>query len=282
MKHQHVTFRPHAHWHWSWLISLMLAGHAHSASQQSCVYQPDQVVVLLKLDDVTGDVDPEKNSTAAERWARVTEFLEENKLAASLGIIGDSLERPSPSYVSWLKARSNSGLIEFWNHGYHSNFLPDKAQGERSEFSGTSPKRQFDTLKRTQLLAHSKANLQLKGFGPHNSPVDEATYEQLDLIPEVSYVWFYKPLDGKHHAKAVIERVVELESPIFNPNFEAFQKTYSRRDKQLGYIAMQGHPWAWDVNKFLAFKRVISWLRDQNAVFCSASSYLKSKSNNPS
>lgn len=260
--------------------SLLVASpHASYAVRQvSCDFQPGQQIVFLKLDDVTAGSAKGPETETGRRWGRVIGFLNKYRIPAALGVIGDSLESPSNQYLNWISELHDSGLIEFWNHGYQQVFSPQPALGEKREFSGTSSELQYASIHRTQFLAHKHAGLKLSGFGPHDSPIDINTYSQLERFPEIKYVWFYGPLSAGNTSIAVIKRTVDLETPIFHPNFEAFVRQFNKRNRDLDYIALQGHPSAWDDGRFTAFQRIMTWLQNNDVVFCTPTSYLNAKS----
>lgn len=251
---------------------LMTASSAATAACNSTTQDP---VIILKLDDLVAA--SSGNIGVSQKWERVTRFLESNHIAASFGIIGESLETENNAYFAWLKERNASGLIEFWNHGYRNRFKADKDRGEVGEFNGTTAEAQAQSIEKTQQLAKQRINVVLHGFGPHSSAVDGHTFAQLDRFPEIRYVWFYKPTDASPHRAIVIKRVAELEAPIFHPNFEAFLKTFANRDRSVGYVTLQGHPNEWDDAGFESFTRVVQWLQKQGAAFCLPSDILSER-----
>ena len=266
------------------VLALLFALLSFSLSvSAACELSPQRRVVLLKLDDLAGVPDV----GVSQRWQQVTDFLETNQIAASYGIIGESLAPTNEAYFSWLKARVAGGHIELWNHGYDIRFDP-KAAGSMGdganagtstrgkapaglpvgEFNGNPALAQAAAIGKTQQLALQRTGFALRGFGPHASAVDTNTYLQLDMRPEIEYVWFYRPVDQRSHRAVLIERHVELEVPIFHPNFEAFYKRIRHAGEGGDYVALQGHPNEWDEAGFAAFKRVVQWLRDSGATFC--------------
>jgi len=246
------------------LVSFALLFIAWSVSASAvCELSPQRRVVLLKLDDVVGVA----QTGVSPRWQQVTEFLESNHIAASYGIIGESLAPENEAYFAWLKARVDAGFIEFWNHGYRFRFDAAAAQA-RGEFDGTTAAAQGESIRQTQTLAQQRIGVALRGFGPHASAVDQHTFVLLDEQSEIDYVWFYKPVDQGMHRPYVIERRVELEAPIFHPKFEAFRKRIDRATGTDDYVALQGHPNEWDEVGFAAFQRIVQWLRQSGASFC--------------
>ena len=239
-----------------------------------CKLEPNANIVMLKLDDVTNDPTGKQAAGVPVKWQKVTDFLESNKIPASYGVIGGSLEADNPVYFTWLRKRVEIGDIELWNHGYLMAFTPNKESGELGEFNGRSPDKQAQSISQTQLLGEKRVGVTFHGFGPHASPVDQNTYPQLDAFPEIQYVWFYKPTDLGNHKPYVFQRVANLENPIFHPNFESFLSDYYKRPQSLGYIAIQGHPNMWDDKGYDDFLRIVRFLQDQGASFCRPSDVL--------
>ena len=246
-------------------------------AKAGCQIAPNSNIVLLKLDDVTGDTSSKQINGISPKWQRVTDFLESNKIPASYGVIGESLEKQNPAFFSWLKKRVEIGDIELWNHGYINTFTQNTDTGELGEFNGRSAEKQAQSLSQTQLMGKQRIGITFHGFGPHNSAVDQNTYPQLDAVPEIQYVWFYKPTDIGIHSQFVFQRVANLENPIFHPNFESFLKDYNKRPQSLGYIAIQGHPNMWDNQAYSNFLQIVQFLQEQGASFCKPSDVINNK-----
>ncbi len=218
-------------------------------------------MVLLKLDDVVG-VNP--------KWTRVADFLEKEKLKANFGVIGSALEKEDPKLIAWVKKLTDSGLIEFWNHGY-AGF------GHTDEFKGTGFEAQLKALKRTQELSALRFGQAFTAFGPHSSGTDADTFKALAEVPEIKLVWFYGPPKGTSipDFKAfVVERKINLEQPIFHPNPTAVQSAFESKGKDLKYIALQGHPAPWSDQHFADFKKTVLYLKGKGCRFVTASELL--------
>jgi len=130
-------------------------------------------IIVLKLDDVTPH-GGRGNLPVSPRWQRVTDFIAQNHLKASYGIIGWSLEQENPAYFAWIRNLHDKGLIEFWNHGYR-----DRKNGDQSgEFEGPFAE-QKDALEKTQRLAKEKLGIELRAFGPHWSGTNRDTAKVL-------------------------------------------------------------------------------------------------------
>jgi peptidoglycan/xylan/chitin deacetylase (PgdA/CDA1 family) len=91
-------------------------------------------------------------------------------------------------------------------------------------------------------------------------------------------VWFYGPPKGLTTSKFLVQRLMELERPLFVPNAENVQKSFEMKRATLPYVAIQGHPNQWDDARFEAFKKAVLYLRDQGCRFVTPSEFLKEQS----
>ncbi len=238
------------------------------SSLQSVVHADDNQrkspqVIILKLDDVTSHGAHGDRPVSAQ-WQRVADFVEKSNLKASFGIIGFSLEQDNPTYFSWIKNLHQRGDIEFWNHGYRNR----KAEDKRGEFEDSYDE-QYAALAKTQKLAQQKLGIELKAFGPHWSGTTSDTAKALDRIPELT-MWFYGP---KNSSKLAFERVLTLENPIFDPNFDRFKARYEQVARNKKCLALQGHPNAWNDERWQGFVKIVDYLKAQGCVFMTPSQY---------
>ncbi len=219
-------------------------------------------VIILKLDDLT-------NVTPA--WQRCTDFLQAQNIKASFGIIGFALETPSPQLVAFIKKLHQSGMVEFWNHGYKNR----KSKDEPDEFGSADVQQQLQALNRTQTLAREKLGFSLACFGPHWSPTNATTEQALVQCPEITAVFFYtKPLPARPWF--VFERKLELENPLFRPNPDSVKTNFEKLAATQKYFCMQGHPNQWDEKRFEDFTKAVLYLKEQGCPFMTASEYIKS------
>lgn len=235
-------------------------------------------VVMLKLDDLVRSK-PGSTLAVSDHWQRVVAFLESQKLKASYGILAISLEGDCPAYVDWLKKRVAAGS-EIWLHGYYAfGGIPTalKVNGRTAEFVGGTAADQAVGINRSLKLVKEKVGVDIAAFGPHATPMDAATYEVLEGLPQIHAVWFYPPPAGTKTSKLVIQRLMNLESPIFVPNYEKVKADFEQKRATLPYVAVQGHPDTWDDAKFENFKKVVSYLRDQGCKFVTISDYVASQ-----
>lgn len=253
-----------------WLaLALLSAASASVASAQTPAAAP--VPVVLKLDDVrTND-----NGHLSARWRRVGDFARERQIKVALGVIANSLETAKPDYVRWLDAMQESGLVEFWFHGYDHGVRPvgDK---QAAEFTARSYAEQKAIFAKSQTLALAKIGASFRTYGPpgggnlHPSAEDmEATARVLSEDPAMR-VWLYpKPHDALSRALSasgkvlVLDRVwqVNLEQPLFVPNLAKFVEGYEKHAAGRRYFVLQGHPNKWDDARWAEFVKIIDHLQ---------------------
>lgn len=254
------------------LVSFSLLSYGSTVCAEPAKPGP---IVMLKFDDlVRHGKGPE--ATVSPRWQRTTDFLEAEKIKASYGILCDSLEGDCPGYVKWLKDLVARGTIELWDHGYYSRFPEElKVNGRTGENVGAPADVQAALFKKSLDLVKQKLDLDLIAFGPHSTHTDAATYEALETIPQIKIVWFYGPTKGAKSGKLIIQRVANLEVPLFVPNPEAVKTSYEKLKDKGPYLALQGHPNQWDDARFEKFKEAVLFLKKQNCRFMTPSEYLK-------
>jgi peptidoglycan/xylan/chitin deacetylase (PgdA/CDA1 family) len=226
--------------------------------------KPSAPVVILKLDDVTRN-GAHGAAAVSPRWQRCMDFLRQEQVKSSLGIIGKSLEADHEAYFQWIKDLDRAGLVEFWNHGYE-----DKAD----QFNGTPVDQQRSALEKTQRLAKEKLGLHLRVFGVHWSPIDAATDAALAGLPEIK-IWFEGPAKPKG-GQTVLKRTIYMEKPTFVPNVENLKTCYEKFGHQQPYLLLQGHPNQWTDERFAAFMEIVKYLKAKGCAFMRVSEYVDS------
>lgn len=233
------------------------------------------VPVVLKLDDVrTND-----SGHLSARWRRVGDLALERKIKISLGVIADSLENPKPEYLAWLRKMQDSGLVEFWFHGYDHAVRP-VGEKEAAEFTARSFDEQKARFAKSQALAIARIGAPFRAYGPpgggnlHPSVEDmQATARVLSEDPAMK-VWLYpKPHDELSRALSsagkvlVLDRVwqVNIEQPLFVPNSAKFIEGYEKHAAKRRYLVLQGHPNKWDDARWAEFVKIIDYL-EQNKI----------------
>jgi peptidoglycan/xylan/chitin deacetylase (PgdA/CDA1 family) len=233
------------------------------------------LTVMLKLDDLVRH-GKGPDATVSPRWQRVTDFLEREKIKANFGLLADSLEGDCPGYVGWIKQRLTNGYVELWHHGYYTKGLPEAMQvkGRTGEYVGGTAADQGALFQKSLALAKAKLGTELVAFGPHSTAVDAATYEALEGIPQIRLVWFYGPPKDVRTSKVVVQRLMNLEKPLFVPNPASVREEFEKKKATLPYIALQGHPNQWNDVRFEDFQKAVLLLRDQHCRFVTASGFL--------
>jgi peptidoglycan/xylan/chitin deacetylase (PgdA/CDA1 family) len=222
-------------------------------------------VIILKLDDIVRH-GPAETGTVSPRWLRCVDFIRQEKLKASLGIIGYSLEEDAPAYFKWIRDTAKEGPFEFWHHGYKRRTGTE----DTGEFESDSFEDQRAALAKTQALAKEKLGLELRAFGPHWSGTNETTRKALESVPGIT-IWFFGP---KAYTKTTLERTLNLEVPTHVPNFEKVKAGYERSGHAKPYLVLQGHPNSWSDERFAEFVKVVKYLKAKGCAFMTVSEYV--------
>jgi peptidoglycan/xylan/chitin deacetylase (PgdA/CDA1 family) len=240
------------------------AGFSGPVWAQETVAKPQ--VVLLKLDDVVARrVGP---SPVSPRWQRIADYLISNKIKGSFGIICESLEKDDAAYFKWINDIRQTGLIEFWMHGYHM-----KNATEPGEFEHGTFEEQKAILEKCAQLAREKLGFDLPAFGPHWTATTDATDQALEAVPSIK-IWLYGPPKPKYFSRLSIERVMALENPTFVPDPVKFKATYEKSAAKREVLLLQGHPDQWDDKRWAGFLEIIEFLKTKNVEFSTPSEYL--------
>ncbi|MBX2871059.1 MAG: hypothetical protein KTR30_03140 [Saprospiraceae bacterium] len=223
--------------------------------------------VILKLDDLWYE-----DELVHPGWLQAIEFLQEQEVVGTVGLVGKSLEAAAPEYYDWIKQRAGEGF-EFWNHGY-CHCKPVVEGEERREFRGTDFGFQLEQLSKTQSLAKEKLGMTLRSFGAPYNATDDSTALALATIPELE-VWMYKETIVPT-TKFLLDRIqpVNIEYPVHIPDFDKFKKGYEAY-KEEEVLVLQGHPRSWvdDSARFVAFQQIILFLKAEQAQFITPYAY---------
>lgn len=220
-------------------------------------------IVILKLDDLRGN---RGEAFLHPGWKRVTDYLVENNIKGSIGVIGIGLEGDKQPFFEWCKETQSRGLIELWHHGYLHKRIP--YQGKEIGVFATSYELQLEYYNKTQEVAREKLGFAFTAFGsPYNSSNPE-TAKVLATDPNMK-VWLYGNVSDAHEADyqgLVMERGINLEYPVHNPDFEAFVEAYNKGDHEEPLV-LQGHPKSWDDARWQAFVKIIEFLQEEGCTF---------------
>jgi peptidoglycan/xylan/chitin deacetylase (PgdA/CDA1 family) len=228
-------------------------------------------------------------------WTKFTDYVKEKKLRLGIGMLANSLEGDKPKYVAWLRELLATGQIELWLHAYdHQSHLIDGKLFP--EFNGLALEEQKARLAKCQQLAREKLGQPFQTFGPPGqggipaglppttplgvgkTAMDENTLKAIADDPDLKAIMYPAPLDdlGARLDAAgkvtVLRRVfsVNLENPVFSPNFDIFLEGYAHNRGQ-DYFILQGHPKQWDEARFQQFVKIVDFLTAQGAVFVTPS-----------
>jgi peptidoglycan/xylan/chitin deacetylase (PgdA/CDA1 family) len=226
------------------------------------------------MDDLTQrGADPAKGEAVSSRFVTFVETLRRLNVKAALGIIGNSLADGSPEYFAWIKAVHAEGIVEFWNHGYTHAEQPRENGRRRTEFTGASLEEQTESFAKTQRLAKEKLGFDLKAFGSPFNQVDATTEKVLDAFPEVTS-WFYGR-GRPNPSRRILERRMDLEVPVMQPNSAQLIDAYNQYGKDLQYIVLQGHPNGWGGKQLAEFTKAVEFLKAQGCTFMTPSEFLR-------
>ncbi len=212
------------------------------------------------------------------RWEKFAAYLNDRRLKFSIGVITYSLDTTSQSYFAWavdtskenyfawIKEQHASGLVEFWHHGYnHHQWLQNGS--DVFEFKGSGYDHQLEHLKQGQDLAREHLGFVFTTFGAPFNATDSDTVRVLAKDTDIR-VWLYgNPADSA--GKTILDRdpQVNIEHPIFVPNFEKFAAGYAASSASRRYYVIEGHPAQWNDTQFAEFERIIDFLVAHDARF---------------
>lgn len=224
--------------------------------------------VVLKLDDLTNS-----RGRVPERWKKLGDFIRTRKIKSSIGIICNSLESDSPEYIQWIKELHDSGLVEFWNHGYTHKEWEENGR-KLQEFNGTPYEEQKQHFQRSEELAKQKLGFTFTTFGPPFNGTDANTSKALSEMPDIK-IWLYGDAQNPG-GKIILDRIsaVNIENPLFVPSLERFISGYNRYPTR-EYFVIQGHPAQWDDARFEQFTKIVDFLIEQKAILVTPTEYVK-------
>jgi peptidoglycan/xylan/chitin deacetylase (PgdA/CDA1 family) len=167
------------------LFSLTFVGLlAAQSNEASAVSNGPQIV--FKLDDIW-----QKNGDVPSAWHRVYEYAQETGLPFTMGVICRNLVGAKPEFYETLKAWNESGLIEYWNHGYDHKKWDVDGQPVY-EFKGSGYAHQLKHFQDSQDLGRELLGIEFTAFGAPFNAIDADTEKMLNAFPEIK-VWLYGP-----------------------------------------------------------------------------------------
>ena len=231
-------------------------------------------VILLKLDDVTQKgANPAAGRDISQNFIDVVALLDRLEVPASFGIIANSLEKGTPGYFDWIRATRAKGH-EFWFHGLTHQEFP-KQNGRRvCEFCRVPYEDQKAHFEKAQALAREKLGFAFSTFGSPFNQTDGNTGKVLAEHPEFTSS-FFGPWANLPSGCRLLERRIDLEVPIFKPNYAHLVQEYERIGKDLQYIVLQGHPNAWGGKQRAELAKIIGYLKSQGCTFMTPEQFRK-------
>jgi peptidoglycan/xylan/chitin deacetylase (PgdA/CDA1 family) len=222
--------------------------------------------VILKLDDLVNT-----RGRVPERFKKLGDYIRTKQIKASIGIICNSLEGDNPEYTQWIKDLRDTGLVEFWSHGYtHKEW--DENGKHLQEFNGTPYEEQKQHFDRCEDLAKEKLGFAFTAFGAPFNGTDANTARALREESDIK-TWLYGDLQDPA-GKIVLDRIgaVNIENPLFVPSLERFIAGYNKYPTR-EYFVIQGHPNQWDDTRFDQFTKIVDFLIEQKAKLVTPTEY---------
>ena len=219
-------------------------------------------LIILKADDLIYSV----GYIIPLGFQKFIDYIENKKIMASIGIIGNSLETDwlfsqGDNYYTILREIANDGSFEFWNHGFDHKLNGVNENGQTyHEFWNTSYEYQKEHLEKTQDLAREKLGITFRSFGAPGNNHDSVTLDVINENEEIK-VWFY---GNPKSNKLVLERHYNIEFSSQYPDYEEFVNNYPANEE---YLALQIHPNAWDGEGFNQFDLIVDFLMEQKVAF---------------
>ncbi|HEY8966618.1 MAG TPA: DUF2334 domain-containing protein, partial [Candidatus Methylacidiphilales bacterium] len=231
----------------------------------------DATCVILKLDDLT---------RVSPRWQKVFDLAKERNIKVTAGIICNSLESDKgdkTAYYSWIKGLQQTGLVEFWLHGYTHRQWKDADGKDVWEFKGASYEEQKEHITRSQQLAKEKLGFAFKAFGAPFNCIDDNTLKALSEDPDLKVMLYGDPADASKVPNLTIlnRTMMNIESPLFIPNCERVQFFYPRLAPSHPYLMIQGHPDQWTDDRFVEFVKIVDFLQSKGVRFVTPSEWLE-------
>ena len=239
------------------LVQAYLKDGNNDTSIDSIIIIIYKQLIILKADDFKFS----QQHIIPLGFQRFIEFIESKKIKASIGIIGNSLEKGQQEYFTILKEIADDGSFEIWNHGFDHELFGVNNDGKTyHEFFNTNYDDQKNHLEKTQELASEKLGITIHAFGAPGNSYDSVTLNVIDEINEIK-VWFYGNPESN---KLVLKNLYNIEFDGQYPDYEKFVNNYPIDEK---YLTLQIHPKAWDNNGFNQFELIIEFLITQKVAF---------------
>ncbi len=219
-------------------------------------------IAIIKADDLAG---------LSANWNRFIEVSAWRSIKVSIGIICDSLQEDDEGYFDWLRARKQSGVVEFWVHGWDHQRLGE-GRGV-SEFNGSGYEYQKKHLTDSQELIRKILGKSLVALGTPWNEFDRDTVRVVNEDPDLRLFFGHK--EGVFDSGKVVVRMFQSEADgTGKPNFETFKKLYESKKNRLEVMALQFHPLGFDERGFTEYERMLDFLLQEGWTFLLPHEYL--------
>ncbi len=248
----------------AWFCAVLLPSFALAQAPAASEQQPN--IVILKLDDLT-----KPNA----KFRRILDFLKSRNIKATAGIICNSLEKPNEAYYSWIKELNDSGMVEFWLHGYDHRQWKDTDGKDLMEFKGVPYEKQKEAITKSQELAKTKLGFPFRTFGAPFNAIDDAALKVLSEDPDLKVLLYGKPEQASQVPGLMImdRTAMNIENPLFVPNTARVEHDLKILGPKREYFVLQGHPEQWDEARIAEFGKMIDYLCSQGVIFTTPYEY---------
>lgn len=197
------------------------------------------VNIILKFDDFDAIASTLKQKV-------LNNFIQKEKIKVSWGIIGKKIKSLSLKEIDEIKKAKLSGLYSFFNHGYTH---------EMNEFKNLSLDEQIEHINKTQLIVKELLDIDLNAFGAPCNAINDFTIAALEANKDIK-IWFF---GNDQYSSINIPRELNLEIPIFHPNYVEFKKQFASFNGD--FLCLQCHPNSWNWMDLYRFIKIIKYLK---------------------
>lgn len=201
--------------------------------------------IIFKVDDLEND---------CSKMRKIVNLSRKEGFKLCLGIIGNSLENPSEKYLNWLRMIIKYDNIELFNHGYIHN--------RPLEFLERTYEEQKKSIDRTQKIVNEHLGITIHSFGAPENVKDEQTLLAINATPDIN-TWFF---GSNNYSKLSPQRTVYLEKPFPKVSFETVKSGIIKYSNEK-IVVLECHPRLWKFYDWYNFKKIIKFLKNNNANF---------------
>jgi peptidoglycan/xylan/chitin deacetylase (PgdA/CDA1 family) len=225
-------------------------------------------IIIVKADDVR---------CITPQWDRFFTLSIEKGVKVSAGIICNTLQYKNKKYFAWLKKYSDSGSVEFWNHGWDHKRWTTSEKKKVSEYGGSGYEHQKKHFDDSQKIMKQVLGVAPVAFGTPYNDFDADTIKVVNEDDEMRLFFCYK--DERLEKKLMALVSIRGESDgVGKPNFEKFKAEY-RYHKNVSFTAIQFHPNGFRDAHFTEYSKIVDFLIAEGWTFMLPSEYVAMKDN---